>query len=93
MSGAHLSTSSIERYVARRAPVDEILAAAEHLDVCFECRDRAAALVDDGSMEIPHVRKRMASFVAAQAKHSATPWVVAAIAILTAIALFLLFQK
>jgi hypothetical protein len=92
MNGAHLSNDSIQRYVARRAPVDEILAAAEHLDVCFECRDRAAALVDDGSTEIPHVRKRMASFVAEQAKRSATPWVIAAIAVLIAIALFLMLR-
>jgi len=54
----HLSQDEIDRYVSRKAPVDEILAAAEHLDGCFDCRDRAAALVDDGSGDRPHGRTR-----------------------------------
>jgi len=45
----HLSSAEIERYVSRTASVDEILAIAQHLDACWECRDKAAALVDDGS--------------------------------------------
>jgi hypothetical protein len=57
----HLSDAQIERYVTRRATVDELLDAAEHLDDCFECRDRAAALVDPGSGEISHTRKRRTS--------------------------------
>ena len=54
----HLSQEEIDRYVSRKAPVDEILAAAEHLDGCFDCRDRAAALVDDGTGDRPHGRVR-----------------------------------
>lgn len=57
----HLSEAQIERYVTRRATVDELLDAAQHLDACFECRDRAAALVDPGSGEISHTRKRRTS--------------------------------
>ena len=54
----HLTQDEIDRYVSRKAPVDEILAAAEHLDGCFDCRDRAAALVDDGTGDRPHGRAR-----------------------------------
>lgn len=57
----HLSDAQIERYVTRRANVDELLFAAEHLDHCFECRDRAAALVDSGSGSISHTRRRRQS--------------------------------
>jgi len=59
----HLTQDEIDRYVSRKAPVDEILAAAEHLDGCFDCRDRAAALVDDGSGDRPHGRARRISLV------------------------------
>lgn len=45
----HLTPEQISRYVSRSAGVDEILAIAQHLDSCFDCRDKAAALVDDGS--------------------------------------------
>jgi hypothetical protein len=54
----HLTQDEIDRYVNRKAPVDEILAAAEHLDGCFDCRDRAAALVDDGTGDRPHGHTR-----------------------------------
>lgn len=57
----HLSDAQIERYVTRRAHVDELLEAAHHLDACFECRDRAAALVDPGRDEISHTRRRRQS--------------------------------
>jgi len=45
----------IQDYVSRSAPVDEILAVAQHLNECWECRDRAAALVDPGG-DISHTR-------------------------------------
>lgn len=54
----HLTEAQIESYVSRRAGVDEILSTAQHLDDCFRCRDRAAAMVDSGVDEISHTRKR-----------------------------------
>jgi hypothetical protein len=57
----HLSEAQIERYVTRRANVDELLEAAQHFDACFECRDRAAAFVDAGSGSISHTRRRRTS--------------------------------
>lgn len=89
----HLTREAIERYVARRGQVDEILAAAEHLDVCFDCRDIAAAMVDDGTGEIPHVRVGLASFVRRQASRSSVPWVFAGVVLVLVIVLVLLFQK
>ena len=49
----HLTPEAIERYVTRRAGVDEILAVAQHLDVCESCRDSAAAMVDPGDTPSP----------------------------------------
>lgn len=89
----HLSREAIERYVARRGPVDEILAAAEHLDVCFDCRDVAAAMVDDGSGEIPHVRERMTSFARRQSTRTLVPWILGGLVLIIVVALMLLFQK
>ncbi|MEA2325916.1 MAG: hypothetical protein QOE68_875 [Thermoanaerobaculia bacterium] len=54
----HLTKQQIERYIARKGSADEILAAAQHLEDCFECRDKTAALVDDGSGDRPHERDR-----------------------------------
>ncbi|MEA2164043.1 MAG: hypothetical protein QOK37_2170 [Thermoanaerobaculia bacterium] len=45
----HLTRSEIEQYVTRSGDVDAIIAIAEHLWACFECRDRAVALVDPGN--------------------------------------------
>jgi hypothetical protein len=50
----HLTDTQIGRYVERRGDADEIIAAAQHLDHCWECRDRTAALVDDGASDRPH---------------------------------------
>ena len=50
----HLNDSQIARYVERKGDADEILASAAHLDTCWECRDRTAALVDDGAADRPH---------------------------------------
>jgi anti-sigma factor ChrR (cupin superfamily) len=50
----HLSKEQIDRYVARSGDADEIIAIAEHLDACFDCRDRVAAIVDPGTGERPH---------------------------------------
>src|SRR5205823_6120227 len=52
----HLTPAQIRSYVERRGDADEILAIAQHLDVCFECRDRTAAIVDDrGDRHHDHV--------------------------------------
>jgi hypothetical protein len=51
----HLDDSQITRYVERKGDADEILASAAHLDTCWECRDRTAALVDDGADDRPHL--------------------------------------
>jgi cytoskeletal protein RodZ len=53
----HLSEAQIERYVSRRAAVDELLATAQHLEKCWRCRDNAAAIVDPGDPEVSHVRR------------------------------------
>ncbi len=45
----HLTVAEIEQYVTRSGSVDEIIAIAEHLESCFECRDRAVAIVDPGT--------------------------------------------
>jgi hypothetical protein len=50
----HLTQEQIERYVARSGGADEILSVAEHLDECYDCRDRMAAVVDPGTGERPH---------------------------------------
>jgi predicted anti-sigma-YlaC factor YlaD len=49
----HLTREQIERYVARSGDVDELLAVAEHLEECFDCRDTAAALADPGDESMP----------------------------------------
>src|SRR5260370_27395123 len=53
----HLTPDEIERYASRTGSVDEILAAAQHFEVCADCRDRAAALIDPGTGEVSHTRK------------------------------------
>jgi predicted anti-sigma-YlaC factor YlaD len=55
----HLTRDQIDRYASRRAGVDEILSIAGHLDGCDQCRDLAAALIDDGSDSRSHTRKLM----------------------------------
>ncbi len=54
---AHLTPEQIERYASRSGSVDEILAAAQHFEVCSACRDRAAALIDPGDNEVSHTRR------------------------------------
>jgi anti-sigma factor RsiW len=51
---AHLTDEQLARYVARKGDADEILAVAQHLEDCWECRDRTAAMVDDGASDRPH---------------------------------------
>lgn len=65
----HLTRSEIEQYVTRSGDVDAIIAFAEHLWACFECRDRAAAMVDPGDKrsarseaEIPREGRRPVSW-------------------------------
>jgi hypothetical protein len=78
----HLTQDEIERYVSRKAPVDDILAAAEHLDDCFDCRDRAAALVDDGSMDRPHARvRRFVSLPPLRRRHRVLLWAAVGVAV------------
>ena len=89
----HLSQEEIDRYVSRKAPVDEILAAAEHLDGCFDCRDRAAALVDDGTGDRPHGRVRRA--ITSQAlprHHRVLLWSVIAIVVVAVAVLLLIYR-
>src|SRR5215831_13764513 len=52
----HLTPEQIERYARRAGDVDEILAAAQHLEACPDCRDHAAALLDPG--ESPAISRR-----------------------------------
>jgi len=52
----HLTREQIERYAARSGDVDELLAVAEHLEDCFDCRDFAAEVVDPGRSVIPSTR-------------------------------------
>ena len=89
----HLSQEEIDRYVSRKAPVDEILAAAEHLDGCFDCRDRAAALVDDGTGDRPHGRVRRA--IASQAlprHHRVLLWSVIAVVVVAVAVLLIIYR-
>ncbi len=50
----HLTVEQIEQYVQRSGDVDELLASAEHLEDCFECRDRAALIADPGAGPVPN---------------------------------------
>jgi hypothetical protein len=52
---SHLTSDQIERYASRSGDVDEILAIAQHFEICADCRDLAAALVDPG--EDSHARR------------------------------------
>jgi hypothetical protein len=54
---SHLTPEQIERYATRSGSVDEILAVAQHFEVCPECRDRAAALLDSGEGEVTITRR------------------------------------
>lgn len=55
---AHLTPEQIERYASRSGSVDEILAVAQHFEVCSDCRDRAAALIDPGDHDLSHTRRQ-----------------------------------
>ena len=43
----HLTREQIVRYVNRAGDVDEILAIAQHLDRCDDCRDAAAVIASE----------------------------------------------
>ena len=89
----HLSQDEIDRYVSRKAPVDEILAAAEHLDGCFDCRDRAAALVDDGTGDRPHGRLRRAIAVQPLPRHHRVLlWSVIAVVVVAVAVLLIIYR-
>ena len=91
----HLSQDEIDRYVSRKAPVDEILAAAEHLDGCFDCRDRAAALVDDGTGDRPHGRARGRRTMLSPPvprRHRVLFWTVIAVVIVAVAALLIIYK-
>jgi hypothetical protein len=98
----HLSNEQIQRYVTRTGDADEIIAIAEHLDACFDCRDRVAAIVDPGTGERPHrgsTRRRISgriSLSGATATPSRAaglvPWIIAAV-IVAAILLALLITR
>lgn len=89
----HLTQEEIDRYVSRKAAVDEILAAAEHLDGCFDCRDRAAALVDDGSGDRPHGRvRRMALVQPTPRRYRVLFWMVIGVVVVVVAALLILYR-
>jgi len=83
----HLSQADIEQYVSRHASVDELLAIAQHLDDCFDCRDRAAALVDPGKGELSHTRKVIAPPPPARPRPAIGRWLLPWLFALAAIAL------
>jgi len=93
----HLSDSQIARYVERKGDADEILASAAHLDTCWECRDRTAALVDDGASDRPHragahdhARQRSSE---EEVRFRFLPWAILIAIAVVAIAIALLAQK
>jgi len=89
----HLTQDEIDRYVSRKAPVDEILFAAEHLDGCFDCRDRAAALVDDGTGDRPHGRtRRNALSTPVPQKHRVLFWAVIGIVVIVVAAMLITYR-
>ena len=47
MERGHLTREQIVRYLNRTGDVDEILAIAQHLDECEQCRDFAAVVADE----------------------------------------------
>ena len=89
----HLTQEEIDRYVSRKAPVDEILFAAEHLDGCFDCRDRAAALVDDGTGDRPHgSRRRSHAATPLPTRHRVLFWSVMALIVVAVAVLLILYR-
>jgi anti-sigma factor RsiW len=93
----HLDDSQISRYIERRGDADEILNVAQHLDHCWECRDRTAAMVDDGASDRPHEhgahdRSRLSAPIHDGGFRS-LPWVILIGIAIVAIAIALLAQK
>jgi hypothetical protein len=98
----HLTRDEIESYASRSGSVDEILAAAQHFEVCADCRDRAAALIDPGTDEVSHTRKerrisgpRPALAAITRTRVAGRPlvfWVIGAAVILTLLGYFLLHR-
>jgi hypothetical protein len=98
----HLTPDDIERYASRTGSVDEILAAAQHFEVCADCRDRAAAILDPGTGEVSHTRKerrvsgaRPALAAITRTRVAGRPlvlWVVGASVILLLVGYFLLHR-
>ena len=98
----HLTPDEIERYARRTGSVDEILSVAEHFEACADCRDRAAALLDPGTGEVPHTRKvrrisgpRPALAAITRTRVAGRPivlWVIAAAAILALLMFFFIHR-
>jgi hypothetical protein len=89
----HLTQEEIDRYVSRKAPVDEILFAAEHLDSCFDCRDRAAALVDDGTGDRPHgLGRRPSAAQPLPRRHRVLFWSIFAVIVLALAVVLILYR-
>jgi alkylhydroperoxidase family enzyme len=85
----HLTLEQIEHYVRRAGSVDEILAAAEHLEQCDDCRDLASGLVTlettvEGAGRLGHAA------AAAQSRRRAALWIAAAVIALVVLAWFVL---
>jgi len=101
----HLTHEQIEHYVARTGGADGILSVAEHLDECWDCRDRMAAVVDPGTGERPHRGSLRRTVMRNSGRHSALqdstpsglgrvlPWLIGAILVAAVIAAFLLSRS
>ncbi len=98
----HLTPDEIERYASRSGGVDEILSMAQHFEACADCRDRAAALLDPGTGEVPHTRKErrisgphpaLAAITRTRvAGRSLLIWLIGATAVLALLTFFLLHR-
>jgi hypothetical protein len=85
----HLTLEQIEHYVTRAGGVDQILAAAEHLESCDDCRDLASGLV---TLETTVEGGERLSGVAAEeaSRRRARYWIAAAVVALIVLAFFVL---
>jgi hypothetical protein len=87
----HLTLEQIEQYVTRAGGVDQILAAAEHLESCDDCRDLASGLVMlentvEGGKGLSGITAEEAS------RRRARYWIAAAVVALIVLAFFVLYR-
>jgi len=86
----HLTQEQIDGYVYRKASVDDILLAAQHLDECADCRDRAAAIVDDGSAR--RMIKRQSLVSPMPGKHRVMIWVIVGVLVVAVTIVLILYR-